>query len=139
MNQGEMRNPRDHEIVGIFVSVLLTVGLAGSGALLAGGRGVPDALIFVGVLAILFGGFITLALVAVARKRAATRGWPRAAKGALWTGAAVAILNVAFWIVALLAARSRAESSFGLAQPDSHREKGQLRDSRRVPNCVRKC
>lgn len=27
MNQGEMSNPRDHEIVGIFVSVLLTVGL----------------------------------------------------------------------------------------------------------------
>jgi hypothetical protein len=113
MNQGEMRNPRDHEIVGIFVSVLLTVGLAGSGALLAGGRGVPDALIFVGVLAILFCGFITLALVAVARKRAARRGWPRAAKGALWTGAAVAILNVAFWIVALLVARSRWDPRVG--------------------------
>jgi hypothetical protein len=102
-----LRNPRDHEIVGILVSILLSVGLAVAGALLAGGRGVPDALILAGVLGISFCGFITLALVAVARKRAVRQGWPRAAKGALWASAAAAILNGAFWIVALLAARSR--------------------------------
>ena len=106
-SENVLSNPRDHAIVGVFVSILLTVGLGGAGALLAGGRGVPHALILVGVLAILFCAFITLALVAVARKRAARQGWPRAAKGALWASAAVAILNVAFWIVALLAARRR--------------------------------
>ena len=99
-------NPRDHAIIGVFASILLMAALGVAG-LLSGWRGVPEPLVLTGVIAIVFSGFITFAAMAVARKPLARRGWPRAATGALWSGAVFAILNAAFWVVAFLAVRAR--------------------------------
>ena len=100
-------NPRDHAIVGVLGSILLMAALGVAGVLLSGSRGVPDPLVVTGVVAIVGSGFITFAAMAVARKPLARRGWPRAARGALWAGAVFAILNAAFWVVSLIAVRAR--------------------------------
>lgn len=99
---------RDHALVGVFASMLLTIALAGIGGFLllegdSTGRRqiVPEALRVPGLVLMLFSGVVSAGVVAAGRGLAARRGFTRAAQGALWTGAVVAALNVA--VVALLA------------------------------------
>jgi hypothetical protein len=98
----------DHMLVGVFVSMLLTIALTGIGAFLllegdSTGRRqmVPEALRLPGLVLMLFSGVVSAGVVAACRSHAVRRGFTRAAQGALWTGAVVAALNVA--LVALLA------------------------------------
>ena len=97
----------DHALVGVFVSTLLTIALAGIGAFLVlegdstGRRQMPEALRVPGIVLMLFSGVVSAGVVAAGRGLAARRGFRRAAQGALWTGAVLAALNIA--VVALLA------------------------------------
>ena len=97
---------QDSEWIGAAASLLMTCGLALSGGLLAGSRGTPEPLILVGVISTLFG-VITSLVVALAGGFLGRRGWPRALKGARWASTVAALMNVAFWMVALLMARRR--------------------------------
>ncbi|MBP6705026.1 MAG: hypothetical protein KA385_16045 [Vicinamibacteria bacterium] len=97
----------DHPVVGMFASIAVTIILAalGSFLLLKGdstGRRhlVPEFLRLPGLLLLLFSGVAGAAIAAVFRASVARRGWPRAAKGALWTSVIVGALNLA--IVALV-------------------------------------
>jgi len=112
--------PQDREWVGAIASVSLTCGLALAGGLLAGQRGMPDPLILAGVVSFLFCGVITALIVALSRRLLVRRGWPRAVQGARWASSVAALLNVAFWIAALIMVRRRnapAPSAFVSTRP----------------------
>jgi len=98
----------DHALVGVVVSMALTIVLAGIGAFLllegdSTGRRhiVPEVLRLPGLILMLFSGVAGAVVVIASRGRASRRGWPRAARGAFWTSALAAALNVA--LVTLLA------------------------------------
>lgn len=98
----------DHRLVGVLGAMTLTAAFAAFGGFLllegdSTGRRhiVPEILRVPGLVLMLFSGVAGAVVVIVLRGRAARRGWPRAANGALWTSALAATLNIA--VVAILA------------------------------------
>ena len=98
----------DHGLVGVLGAMTLTAAFAAFGGFLllegdSTGRRhiVPESLRLPGLILMLFSGVAGGVVVTASRGFASRRGWPRAARGALWTSAVAAALNVAF--VALLA------------------------------------
>ena len=97
----------DHEILGGLFSMALMVVIAVLGGVLLlqgdsdGRRLIPEFLRLPGLVLLMFCGVHGLGIVAACRKRAERRGWPQAAKGALWTSALAAVANVG--VVAVLA------------------------------------